>query len=112
MPTITDLYLQLFGKEHLKDGDVIGMAEHGRAGGVSTGAGFKNIKNVDETTLIDAVDSSTAYIGKALIGSATGDLVWQIKKVLTAGNVTTIGYASGNASYNKEWDERTTYTYT
>lgn len=111
MPTITDLYLQLFGKEHIKDGNVIEMAEHGRAGGVSTGAGFKNIKNVDETTLIDSVDSSTAYIGKALIGSSTGDLVWQIKKVLTAGNVTTIGYASGSAKYDKEWDERVSYSY-
>jgi hypothetical protein len=108
--TISDLYIQLFGKGHIKDGSVIDMAEHGRAGGVSTGSGYKNIKNVEETTLIDS-DGDITYIGKALVGSGTGSLVWQIKKILTSGTITTIGYANGTTSYDKEWDERASYSY-
>lgn len=111
MPTITDLYIQLFGKEHLKDGNVIEMAEHGRAGGISTGDGFKNIRKVEEKTLIDEADANTTYIGKAGMGSSAGDLVWQIKRISVSGTVTTISYADGVSAYSKEWDERTSYSY-
>ena len=48
--SITDLYGLLFGKEHIKDGDVISFSEHGRVGGVSTGQGFKHVAVVDPTS--------------------------------------------------------------
>jgi hypothetical protein len=44
---ITDLYKLLFGKEKIKDGDVISMAEHGRVGGLSTGQPFKFVSSID-----------------------------------------------------------------
>ena len=44
---LTDLYKALFGKEHIKDGDVISMSEHGRVGGVSTGEGYKKVGILD-----------------------------------------------------------------
>lgn len=41
--TTTDLYMKLFGKGSLKDGNVIDMAEHGRVGGLSTGEPYKKV---------------------------------------------------------------------
>jgi len=111
MPTITDLYIQLFGKEHLKDGNVIEMAEHGRAGGVSNGAGYKTTRIIEEKTIIDEVDSSTMYIGKALVGTATSAALWQIKKMTVSSTVTTFNYADGNDSYDNIWDNRTGLSY-
>lgn len=111
MSSITDLYIQLFGKTHIKDGDVIEMSEHGRAGGVSSGDGFKTVRKVEEKTLIDEPDSTITYVGKAAMGSATSDTVWQIKRISVSGTVTTISYADGVSNYTKEWDERTNYSY-
>lgn len=109
--TISDLYQLLFGKAHIKDGNVIDMAEHGRAGGVSSGQGYKHVKDIPEKTLVDEVDASTTYIGAGKPGSSTGDTVWQIQKVTVSGNVTTIAYADGNDYYDNEWDERANYSY-
>lgn len=50
MSVITDLYQQLFGKDHIQDGNVIDFEEHGRVGGVSTGQGFKFISLIDPNT--------------------------------------------------------------
>lgn len=111
MSVITDLYTQLFGKDHIKDGDVISFSEHGRAGGLSTGQGFKYISNANETILIDAVDSSTTYLGKAAIGTATSVTSWQIKKISVSGAITTIAFAGGTDNYINEWDERAGYSY-
>ena len=109
--TVTDLYIRLFGKGGLKDGTVIDMAEHGRAGGVSTGDGFKSIRDVEEETIIDEASSTVTYVGKAQMNAATSDPVWQIKKISVSGNVTSIAYASGS-SYNSVWDNRASLTYT
>lgn len=111
MPTITDLYVQLFGKEHLKDGDVIEMSEHGRAGGVSTGSGFKNTKTVEEKIIIDEVSSTTIYIGRALVGSSTASAVWQIKKISVSGVVSSFLLADGDDKYNNVWDDRASLSY-
>lgn len=108
---ISDLYIQLFGKGSIKDGTVIDMAEHGRAGGVSTGQGFKNTKNVEELTYIDVSSSTVTYIGYAKTGIATSSASWQIKKILVSGNVTSISYADGNDDYDNVWDNRDSLTY-
>ena len=44
------IYESLFGKNHIQDGTVIDLAEHGRVGGVSTGQPFKFVSSVDPTT--------------------------------------------------------------
>ena len=109
---ITELYRLLFGKSHLKDGDVISMSEHGRAGGVSTGDGFKTIRDIEEKTLIDESDSATTYLGKAQMGASTSGASWQIKKISVASTVTTISYADGDNRYDNVWDDRASLTYT
>jgi hypothetical protein len=111
MSVITDLYKQLFGRKGIADGNVIDMAEHGRAGGVSTGQPFKFVRKVDEKTLIDEVDSTTTYIGKAKTGSSTSDAVWQIKKIVKTGTVTEILFADGDENYDNKWTERETLSY-
>lgn len=111
MVSIIDIYKTLFGRKGIKDGNVIEMAEHGRAGGLSSGQGFKYTRNVEEKTAIDAVDSSTTYIGKAKQGTATSADDWQIKKILTSGSITTISYAGGTDTYDKVWDDRDSYSY-
>lgn len=108
---ITDLYKQLFGRKGIGDGNVIDMAEHGRAGGISTGDPFKMVRDVEEKTLIDEVDSSTTYIGKTRMGGDIGQEVWQIKKIAVSGTITTISYADGNTNYDNEWDERASLSY-
>lgn len=112
MTNIVDLYRLLFGRSAMSNGSVIDMAEHGRAGGVSTGQGFKIGKNVEELTYIDVPTSSITYIGNALTGTATTAATWLIKKIVVTGNVTSITYADGNSNYDNVWDDRGSLTYT
>lgn len=115
MSSITDqrLYTALFGKKALLDGDVIDFSEHGRAGGLNTGQGFKYINIVGETKLVDEPDANTTYVGKCKLGSsaATDEAIWQIKKISISGNVTTINYADGNDNYDNVWDNRAALSY-
>lgn len=113
MSTITDLYTLLFGKDHIKDGNVIDMAEHGRTGGVSTGIGYKTVLIAPETTLIDAADANTTYIGKTKEGSSadTSQAIWMIKKISVSGTVTTINFADGDVKYDNIWDNRAALSY-
>lgn len=62
-------------------------------------------------TLVDEYDSSTTYVGKALIGTSTSDAQWQIKKISVAGTVTTIGYAGGTDAFANIWDNRLSLSY-
>lgn len=55
---ITDLYKLLFGKEHIQDGTVIDMAEHGRVGGVSTGQGFKHVSFINPNNGSSGISAS------------------------------------------------------
>lgn len=112
MSTITDYYQQLFGKDHIKDGDVISMAEHGRAGGVSTGQPFKFTSGIDEAVQIAENSGNTAitYVGIAAIGSATSSAVWKIMEIdETSGTVIT--YADSDDNYDNVWDDRESLTY-
>jgi len=53
------------------------------------------------------------YIGYAEPGTADGAQTWQIRKLTYVNmRVTAINFASGDANFDKEWDERTGYTYT
>lgn len=57
--------------------------------------------------------SNLLYLGKAVIGSLTSAVVWQIRKftVDVSSNLISILWASGNDSFDKIWDNRTTYVY-
>jgi len=112
MSTITDLYTQLFGKEKIRDGDVIEMAEHGRAGGVSTGTSFKGVQEIPLKFIMDLSGGSTIYMGEANHGTATSEAKWRIAQMVISGSSITITYAGGTDSFDKEWDERDSYDYT
>ena len=108
---ITELYRLLFGKTSLKNGSVIDMAEHGRAGGVSTGTGFKGVQIVPNKTLIDEVDADTTYIGVSKQGGSTSEAIWMIRKITTVDTVTSILFADGDDQYNNVWDDRVSLSY-
>lgn len=111
MSTITDLYTQLFGKDHIKDGSVIDMAEHGRAGGVDSGQGFKYTSSVSENLRI-AEDGEITYIGTAKPGNNdTAEAYWQIIKITDTGTSTEIVHADGDDNYNNVWDDRASLSY-
>ncbi len=109
--SITDLYRQLFGRSGTTKGSDIDMAEHGRAGGVSTGQPYKAIQEVPLKIILDEPDASTTYVGEANHGTATTAAAWRIKKIVVSGTLTTISYAGGNDNFNKIWDDRASLAY-
>ena len=60
-------------------------------------------------TLIDEVSTTVTYVGKAITGTASSTAEWLIQKISVSGDITTVAYASDD--YDKEWDERATYSY-
>ena len=95
--SLPDIYQALFGKNHIQDGSVIDLAEHGRVGGVSTGQGFKFSQTPDYATKVTTVGSVT-YVGIAPIGSSQASAVWQAKKVDSTTGVVITYADSGNFS--------------
>jgi len=57
--TTVDTHKLLFGKKGIQDGNVIDMAEHGRAGGVSTGQPFKFTDGIKYDMKITEVGANT-----------------------------------------------------
>lgn len=53
------------------------------------------------------------YLGRALIGSAKSQAVWQIRKLTFDGanNVTDIRFANGSQEFNQKWDDRAALNY-
>jgi len=111
MSVINDIYRQLFGREGTSKGSDIDMAEHGRAGGVSTGTPFKGIQEIPLKFLMDLSGGDTFYMGEANHGTATSEEKWRIARMVIGGSSIEITYAEGNDLFDKEWDERTSYTY-
>lgn len=111
LTSLNSLYRQLFGKNAPKDASVVEVAEHGRAGGLSTGQGFKFTRGIDEKILIDEADENTTYIGKSKLDGNTANEEWQIRRIQVSGTVTAFSFADGSDNYDKEWDERVNYTY-
>lgn len=113
MISIIEAYRLIFGRGELRSGTVIDMGEHGRAGGVNTGQGFKFVDDVKHAVQTDAATTSNVtYIGKAKIGSATSSTVWQIMKVdETTTDVTVITWADGNDNFDNIWDNRASLSY-
>ena len=107
---LTDIYRKLFGYDHLQDGTVIDLAEHGRAGADRDGQGFKFTRSVDEKTVVDVASATVTYVGKALPGVATSAAEWQISKITVAGTITSIEYP-GTVEYIYIWNDRASYNY-
>lgn len=106
---MSDPYQNLTGKNHIKDASVLEMAEHGRAGGVSTGQGFKYVADVENAMKV-TISGSITYIGIAKVGSSEASAVWQCKKIDTATGVV-ITWADGNAGFDNVASDLTALTY-
>jgi len=115
--SITELHKQLFGRKGPTEGSVIDMAEHGRAGGISSDQGFKYTDKPALTSKIDVVSATVTYIGKARPGSdtveGTADDRWQIKKIDTTdeNDQKVPVWADGNDNYDNIWDNRASLSY-
>lgn len=61
---------------------------------------------------IDFVSDSVLYRGEASVGTLESAAAWRIRKIVLAqdGDVTET-WASGTADFNKQWTQRTVYTY-
>ena len=61
----------------------------------------------------DAATPTLAYFGKAVIASAEGSAVWQIKKMTygSDGGINTY-WADGNANFDNIWTNRAALSYT
>jgi hypothetical protein len=105
--TITDLYIQLFGKGAIKDGDVISMAEHGRVGGTNLGQGFKFSKEADMADKIQTSGTDT-YVAFSIPGTAQATALWQALKIDTSGTVT---WADGNSNFDNVATDLTILAY-
>lgn len=111
MVIITELYKLLFGRTSLANGSVIEMAEHGRAGGVSTGTPFKSVQEVPNCLQLDEVDSTTTYIGEAKPGTLTSEAGWRIQKIVDSSSDVSITFAGGHDKFDYIWDNRASLTY-
>lgn len=70
------------------------------------------IKNADYATQFDQASTTIAYLGKAILGSATSGAVWQIKKItFAASGGVTVQYADGNNLFDNIWDNRAALAY-
>lgn len=107
MSTLTDLYQILFGKNHIQDGSVIDMAEHGRQGGLSTKQGYKTTGSVQLTMRL-GTNASLTFIGHAAPGVNASLPYWRIKAITADSNIL---YADGDDNFDNVWDIHTTYTY-
>ena len=104
------LYQSLFGKKNAPlDGDIISMAEHGRAGGVSTGQPFKYIGNVEMAMKV-TTSGTVTYLALAKPGTTESSALWQARKIdATTGAVIT--WADGDTLFNNVATDLTALTY-
>lgn len=83
---------------------------------ISDGSG-NSIESFDEHNYKILVEydanNNPIYVGSAEPSTATSSSNWQIKKITydANNNPTAVEWADGNDSFDNEWDERTTYTY-
>lgn len=61
---------------------------------------------------VDFVSDSVLYKGEAAVGSLTSAPLWRIRKlILASDNDVSETWASGNANFDKVWDDRLSLTY-
>lgn len=109
MSTVIDLYKNLFGRKGIQDGNVIELAEHGRAGGVSTGQPFKFSDGVKYAIKITEVGSVT-YIAYANPGTAESAASWQALKLDSSSGIR-ITWADSNTNFDNVATDLTALSY-
>lgn len=60
---------------------------------------------------VDSVDSTITYVGYAAAGTSTGTASWRIARITSASGAVSIDWADGNTSYDNEWDNRESLSY-
>lgn len=109
MSTTIDTYKLLFGRKGIEDGNVIEMAEHGRAGGVSTGQPFKFTDSVNYAMKMTEVGTDL-YIAYAVPGTAQSDAKWKVMK-LDSSSGFVIEWADGNTNFDNVATDLTLLNY-
>lgn len=67
-------------------------------------------QQADQAYDLQVDDTGTyTYLGNATPGTLTSEAGWRIKRVVNATGVIT--HADGVSTFNKEWDERASYSY-
>lgn len=102
--------VQNLGSGHLSPEAIMMFEQFARIGNSVDGQAFQRVREADETQLID-VAGADIYIGYAIPLSSVSLAVWKIKKINT-NNPISIYYADGSTLYNKQWSDRTSYSYT
>lgn len=95
---VDDLYQNLFGKNHITDGDVIEMAEHGRVGGVSNGQPFKMTSNAPMAIKVTE-SGTTTYVARSKPGTLEATALWQCMKIDESSGAV-ITWADGDDTYD------------
>ena len=62
-------------------------------------------------TRLDEASASISYLGKAVTGTATNSLAWQVQRITISGELTIVEFADGDALFNNSWDNRASLTY-
>ena len=65
---------------------------------------------VQYNRLID-VEGSYTYVGEALPGTGEAEAKWRIKRIEEIGDDFNILWANGEATFDKIWNDRVSYTY-
>jgi len=80
---------------------------------VQSGSWTVNTSTAEYTTLMDYSGQSLEYVGFADPGTSTSSASWLIMKLFydANGNMTAKKYANGTATFDKVWDNRTSYSY-
>lgn len=68
-------------------------------------------ESYEQSTRIDEASSTVTYFGFAPVGSAEGSSVWKIKRLTVSGSITKLEYADGDTSYNNNWSNRASLSY-
>lgn len=68
-------------------------------------------ESYEQSTRVDEASATVTYFGFAPVGSAEGSSVWKIKRMTVSGSVTKLEYADGDTSYNNNWSNRASLSY-
>ena len=109
MTTVLDLYKILFGRKGIQDGNVIEMAEHGRAGGVQSGQPFKFVDGLDYTIKITESGDNT-YVAFANPGTLESAASWKAFKMDSSAGLR-LTFADGNQSFDNVATDLTALDY-
>lgn len=83
----------------------------GGGGALSADTSSIETRSMAMKTVIDEFSTTVTYIGEAATGTATSAALWRIKRLTQTSSILTIEWASGNGSFNKIWDDRSSLSY-